>query len=251
VVASETAARAAPDGYTLVMANNSSHGVNQALNPKVPYDTVKDFTAISLLASAPHLLVTPNAFPPKTVKELIALAKAKPGQINFGSAGVGSQTHLSGELFKFMTGTNLVHIPYSGTGPGFTALLGGEIQVMFASTPGSMPHVQAGRLKALGISGERRSQLLPNMPTLAEQGVSGFETGPWYALLGPAAMPKSIVVRLNEEAVKLARSANFKEKLLSQGAEPVGSTPEECARIIRNELAKWTKVVKEAGIRQE
>lgn len=249
-IGTEIAARAAPDGYTLVLGNSSTHGVNQAYSP-LPYDSVKDFTPITLIAGAPLLLATGSSFPAKSIKEFIALAKAKPGQINYGSSGKGSVTHLTMELFKFVTGTNLVEIPYKGVGPVFTAVLSGEVQCLIVAVTTSMPHVQAGRLKALGITGVKRSQLLPDVPTLAEQGVTGFETNYWYGLLGPAGIPKPIVARLNQEAVKIIRTADFKQKMIGEGAEPVGSTPEEFAEIISSGLAKWTKLVKDAGIRAD
>lgn len=247
----EIAARAAPNGYTLVLGNSSTHGVNQAFNPKLPYDSIKDFTPITLIAAAPMLLVTGNSVPARSAREFTELVKAKPGRFNFGSAGSGTLTHLAGELFNHVTGTKIVHVAYKGVGPAFTAVLGGEIQLLFASAAGSMVHVQAGRLKALGITGVKRSRLLPEIPTLAEQGVPGFETGAWYALLGPAGIPGPIVMRLNREVVKIVNTADFKQRLSADGSEPVGNTPEECAEIIRNDLAKWTRLVKEAGIKAD
>lgn len=249
VIGAELAARANPDGYTLVMGNNSSHGVSQSLTPKLPYDTIKDFAPISLIASAPHLMLTSLLVPARNTREFIELAKAKPGQFNYGSSGKGSQTHLSTELFKLVTGTNLVHIPYKGVGPGFTALMSGEIHFLFASTPSSLPHVRAGRIRALAITGERRSPLLPEMPTLLESGVTGFESGPWYGLLAPAGTPAAIVARLHREIVKIVHAHDVKEKLSFQGADPVGSTPAEFAATIKNELDKWTKLVTTTGMR--
>lgn len=246
----EMGAKATPDGYTLLMGNNSTHGVAQSIDPKnTPYDTIKDFVPITQVASAPHLLLGSMQMPAKTLKEFIDLAKAKPGSLNYGSSGKGSQTQMSMELFKYVTKTNVVEIPYKGVGPSFTALIAGEIQVMFASTTGSMPHVKAGRLRALGITSEKRSQLLPDMPTLGEQGVTGFEKGPWYGLLAPAKTPAAIVALLNREVVKAVRTPEMAERFASQGAEPVGSTPAEFAQVIKAELDKWTKLVKETGLK--
>ena len=249
IVGTEIVARAAPDGYTLTMANNSSHGVEPALKSKLPYDVIKDFTPIVVIASAPQLMVIGNTLPAKSVKEFVALAKSKPGQLNFGSGGPATQTHLAGEMFMHVSGTRLTHVPYNGVGPAFTALLGAEIQLLFAPTTGAMAHIQAGRLRALGITGTKRSQLVPDIPTLSEQGISGFEAGAWYALLGPAHLPKSVVTRLNQEVVKMANTPEFKQRLITVGAEAVGSTPEACAQVIRDEIAKWTKLVKDTGIR--
>ena len=245
----EMGARATPDGYTLLMGNNSTHGVAQSIDPKnTPYDTIRDFAPITQIASAPHLLLGSMQMPAKTVKEFIDLTKAKPGQLNYGSSGKGSQTQMSMELFKFVTKTNIVEIPYKGVGPSFTALIAGEIQVMFASTTGAMPHVKAGRLRSLGITSEKRSQLVPDMPTLGEQGVPGFEKGPWYALLAPARTPPAIIALLNREVVKIVRMPDIQEKFAQQGAEPVGGTAEELGKVVQQELAKWTKLVKDTGI---
>lgn len=251
-IGAELGARATADGYTLTMGNNSTHGVNQALNPKLAYDTIRDFSPISVVAIGQNILVATNSLPVKSIKELIALAKAKPGALNFGSAGEGSQTHLSGELFKYVTKTNLLHIPYKGIGPALTALVSGrEANLMFASMTGSLPHVESGRLKALGITGEKRSEFAPNIPTLREQGIIGFETGLFYVLLGPAGMPKSLVGRLHQETAKAVQRSGVRKKLVSRGAEPVGGTPEECAAIIERELATWTKLANAIGLRAQ
>jgi len=248
VVGTEYVARARPDGYTLLLADNSSHGVAQAFDPKIPYDTIKDFTPITVIASAQHFVLTNGQVPANTIKQFIDLAKAKPGQLNFGSSGAGTQTHLLGELFKYQTKTDLVHIPYKGTGSQFTALVSNEIQLMFATTTGAMPFVKDGRLKALAITGLHPSDLLPDVPTLDSQGIKGFETATWYGVVGPAGIPKPIVILLNQEIVKVAKSNEFKQRIAAEGAEPVGSTPEECAETIKNELEKWTKLVKDTGL---
>lgn len=249
IVGGELAARAAPDGYTLIMGNNSTHAVLPAVTAKMPYDSIKDFTPISLIAGTQNLLVANTALPARTVKEFIELARARPGQFNYGSAGEGSQTHLAGELFRHVMDIKMTHIPYKGAGPGYVALLGGEIHVMFGTILGSLSQVQAGRLRALAITGEKRSQILPNVPTLLEQGVAGFEPGLWYALLGPAGMPRPVAARLHQEAVQVVQAPDFRKVLVAQGSEPVGSTPEECAATIKKELGIWTKLVREAGLR--
>ncbi len=248
-VGADFVARAAPDGYTLLVGNNSTHGVSQAVNPKLSYDTIKSFTSISLIAAAPNLLLTGPSVPVKSLNEFIALAKMKPGELNFGSSGIGSQNHLSGELFNYMAGTKIVHVPYRGSiGPGFAALLAGEIQLFWASTTGATQHISTGRLKALAITGVKRTQVAPEVPTFLEQGVKGFETGPWYALLGPASLPSPITTLLHREVVALAATGSFQKKLAGEGAEPIASTPAECADTISKELAKWTRLIKETGI---
>jgi len=243
-------ARAHPDGHTLVMGNNSTHAVNQALNPKLPYHSLKSFTPISLIATAPNLLLTGAKSPARNLREFIALAKSKPGELYFGSSGTGSQNHLSGELLNYMAGIKVTHVPFKGSiGPGLAALLSGEIQLFWASTTGASQHVSSGRLLALAITGENRSVAAPEVPTFVEQGVKGFETGPWYALLGPAGIPDPIVNRLYQETARIVRTAEFQKKLVAQGAEGVGSTPSQCAETISSELSKWTRLVKETGIK--
>lgn len=249
VVGADYVAKSKPDGHTLVLANNSSHGVAQAVDPRIPYDTIRDFTPISQIARAEHLVVTHPRVPAATLKEFIALAKRRPGELNFGSAGSGTQTHLSVELLKYQTRTNMVHVPYKGTGPAFTALAVGEIQLLFATTTAAMPLVKSGRLKALAVTGVQRFELLPDLPTLSSQGIKGFETAAWYAVAGPAGMPRPVVTLLNQEIVKIAKSAEFRKQIAGDGAEPLGTTPEELAQAIKVELAKWTTLVAAAGLR--
>lgn len=250
IVGTELVARAAPDGYTIGQGNNSTHGVNQAFNPKLSYDSIKNFSPITIFVTSPALLITPNSVPVKSVKELIELAKAKPGQLNFGSYGIATITHLWGELFGYTTGAKIVHIPYTsaGTSP-FTAALSGEVHLLFASVGGSMGQLQSGRFRALGTTGAKRSQFFSDVPTLGEQGVNGFETGSWFVLFGPAGMPRPIVSRLYQEVARIVNAPEFKQKLLKDGLEPLGNSPEECAEIIRVDLAKWTKLVKDTGIK--
>lgn len=251
VLGSALAAKSSPDGHTLLLANNSSHGVAQARTTRLPYDTINDFTPIAVIAAAQFLLATRPSFPANSVQELVGLAKAKPGELNYGAAGSGTQTYLMGELFKLVTGTRIANIAYQSAGPATTALFSGEVQLSFLTTAGSLPLIQAGRLKPLAITGLKRSQLLPDVRTFIEQGVIGFETGAWYALVGPAGIPRAIVRRLNEEVIMMVRDAGLQEKLTRQGSEPVGSTSEECAETIRNELKKWTSLVQQTGIRFE
>jgi tripartite-type tricarboxylate transporter receptor subunit TctC len=249
IVGSELVARAAPDGYTLLMANNSTHAVLPSVTPRIPYDSLRDFTPVSLIASTQNLLVANTALPARTVREFIDLTRSKPGAYVYGSAGEGSQTHLAGELLQHVTGIRMTHVPYKGAGPGYIALLGGEIQVMFGTILGSLQQVQSGRIRALAITGEKRSPALPTVPTFLEQDVAKFETGLWYALLGPARMPPSVSTRLRQEIVKAMQHPDLRKVLVSQGSDPVGSTPEECVEAIRKEIAIWTGLVKETGIR--
>lgn len=249
VLGSALAAKSAPDGHTLLLANNSSHGVAQARTNQLPYDTIKDFTPIAVIAAAHFMLATRPSIAANTVQELIDFAKAKPGQLNYGAAGSGTQTYLMGELLKLRTGMKITNVAYQSAGPATTALLSGEVQLSFLTTAGALPLIQSGRLKPLGITGFKRLGILPEVATLAEQRVAGFETGAWYALVGPAGIPMSIVRQLNREIVAMVRDVGVQEKLQRQGSEPVGSTPEECADTIRNELKKWTNVVQQTGIR--
>lgn len=250
-IGADLVAKAVPDGHTLVLANNTTHVMVAVLNSKPPYDPLRDFTPISMITYAPQLLVTSTTIPSRTVAELVALAKIKPGELNYASGGNASQTHLAAELFILNAGIKVAHIPYKGTGPGFTALMSGEAQFMFVSMPAAIPHVQSGRVRALAITGAKRSGLLPNMPTLAESGVRGFEINPWFGVLGPAGLPAPIVRRLHGELVSAFRSEEMKQRLTSQGAEAIGSTPEEFAAVIKQELEQWTRIAKQIGLRKD
>lgn len=242
-------AAAAPDGYTLVLANNTTHVMIVATNRKPPYDPVRDFTPISMVTYAPQLLVTSVKIPVRTTQELVAYAKARPGVLNYASGGNGSQTHLAGELFRINTGTDVRHIPYKGTGPGFTALISGEAHFMFVSMPAAIPHIRAGRIQALAVTGTKHSALMPEMPTLGEAGVRGFEINPWFGVLGPPWMPLPIVKKLNADLVAAIRSAETRERLATQGAEPIGSTPAEFSDSIAREVAQWTRIAENIGLR--
>jgi len=248
-IGADVVAKAAPDGYTLLLAANSTHGANVSLYKKMPFDPVKDFAPVTLLASVSNLLLVHPSVPANSIKELIALAKSKPGQLNFASSGNGTSTHLAGELFKSMAGVDIVHIPYKSGAPAVTDLLSGHVTMLFNSTLAVLPHVKAGKLKALGISSVHRSPVLPEMPTIAESGLPGFEVTAWFGILAPAGTPKEIIHRLHAEIVKVLRLPEVKARLSDQGAEPVGNTPERFAAYIQAEIAKWAEVVKVSGAR--
>ncbi len=249
-IAGELAARAAADGYTLFLAYAASHGINPALS-KLPYDALNDFTAIIHMASSQNLLSAHPAFAASTVKELVAAARAKPGQITYASAGFGSATHLSAVLLAQMTGVGFNHVPHKGAGPALIDLLGGHVHFAFASLPAALPHTRAGKLKPLAVSGLKRSPTVPDLPTVAEGGLPGFDTNQWYVLLGPARLPGAIVKRLNEETLRALNVPDVRAKLDPQGFEIEGTTPEAAREHIRRELAKWAKVVAAAGIKAE
>jgi tripartite-type tricarboxylate transporter receptor subunit TctC len=248
-IGSEVVAKAAGDGYTLLMGTISTHGINPSLYTKLPFDAVKDFAPVSLVARVPNVLVLHPSVPANSVKELIALAKAKPGQLNFASSGNGTSIHLSGEMFKTMAGVQMSHIPYKGSAPALTDLLGGQVSLMFDNMPTALPHVKAGRLKALAVTTAKRSPALPELPTVAESGLPDFEATSWFGVLAPAATPKEIVSKLSGEIAKILKTPDVQAQLSGQGAEPVGSTAEEFATHIKSEMAKWAKVVKESGAR--
>jgi tripartite-type tricarboxylate transporter receptor subunit TctC len=247
-VGTEAAARAPADGYTLMMANNSTHGSNPAVYRKLPYDAIKDFSPIVLVASTPYVLTTHPSLPVKNVKEFIAFAKKRPGEMNYGSAGNGSTHHLSGELLKTMTGINLVHVPYKGTTPALTGLLSGEVSAMFFTVVGIQPHVKSGRARGLAVTTPKRSNLMPELPTMAESGIAGFEVTSWFGLLAPASTPPAIVGRLNAEAVKIIALPEVTEALRKLGFDAVGGTPEQFAAHIRAEVDRFTKLVRATGI---
>ena len=244
----ELAARSAPDGHTLVMISGG-FAAAPALYAKLPYDTLSDFVPIAPLTSGPGLLVVNNALPVKSVKELIAYARSRPGQLNFGSAGNGVPSHLSMELFKLMTGTNLTHIPYKGMAQAINDVIAGQIQVSLPTIPGGLPHAQAGRVRALGVSGARRSPAAPEVPTIAEAGVAGYEATNWYGLAGPAGMPRPIVLKLNHEVARILALSEVRGKLVNIGMETEASSADEFAVYLRNEVAKWANVVRAAGLR--
>jgi tripartite-type tricarboxylate transporter receptor subunit TctC len=250
MIGGEVVARAAPDGYTLLMGI-STLAINPAMYKKVPYDALKDFAPVSQVVSLPNILVTHPSVPVKTVKELIAFAKARPGQLNFASAGVGTSPHLSVELFLSLTGLKMVHVPYKGSGQGVVDLIAGHVSLMMPSILTALPYVKDGRLRALGVTSGKRAAGAPDISTIAEAGVAGYEAVQWFGVLAPAGTSRAIVTRLHGEVARVLQSGEIKDRLLGDGAEPVGSSPEEFAAFIRAETAKWAKVVKNAGIRAE
>jgi len=243
----EAVARSAPDGYTLLMTA-STLALNSVLFKKVPYDPVRDFAPITLTATAPNVLLVHPSVPAQSLAEFIALAKAKPGALSYGTPGIGTSPHLSMELLKSMAGIDLQHVPYKGTAAAVTDVIGGQIAATFANALTAKPQVDAGRVRALAITGPRRIEALPGVPPIAEAGVPGYEAMQWYGLLAPAGTPAAIVARLNGEALKALRSAEMKERLAADGAEPLGGSPAEFAALIRRELDKWTRVARAAGI---
>jgi tripartite-type tricarboxylate transporter receptor subunit TctC len=247
---SELVARAAPDGYTLLMGTTSTHSIGPALQ-KLPYDPQKDFSAISEVAESPNVLIVSPTLKVNSVRELIALAKAKPGQLNFSSSGIGSIVHLSGEEFKSMAGIDIQHIPYKGTALAIPDIVNGQIAMMFDNIVSVMPHIKSGRVKALAITSEKRSSLLPELPTMIEAGVPGYVSSAYFGVFAPAGTPKAIIDKLNAELVKIVHTPEVKERLLKLGAEPVGSTPEQLTALVRSEGAKWAKVIKDAGVKVE
>jgi tripartite-type tricarboxylate transporter receptor subunit TctC len=243
----EAVARSAPDGYTLLMTA-STLALNSVLFKKVPYDPVRDFAPITLTATAPNVLLVHPSVPAQSLAEFIALAKAKPGALSYGTPGIGTSPHLSMELLKSMAGIDLQHVPYKGTAAAVTDVIGGQIAATFANALTAKPQVDAGRVRALAITGPRRIEALPGVPPVAEAGVPGYEAMQWYGLLAPAGTPAAIVERLNAEALKALRSPEMKERLAADGAEPLGGSPAEFAALIRKELEKWTRVARAAGI---
>ena len=248
VIATELVAKSAPDGYMLAFVF-ITHATNPTLVAKLPYDTLKDFAAVALVGTQQMLLLANPSFPPNSVQELVSLAKASPGKLDYGASDPGSAPHLAGELFKLMSATQITAIPYKGTAPALTDLLAGQIPFMFVSNITGLPHVQSGRLKALAVTGARRLSLTPNVPTLSESGLAGYEITSWYGIVAPARTPRAVISRLNGEIGKIARNPQVKARLLAQGLELSGSTPEEFEAHIRGEIAKWEKVLSAAGMR--
>jgi tripartite-type tricarboxylate transporter receptor subunit TctC len=248
-IASEMAARSAPDGYTL-MLNGPGHATNPSLI-KLNFDSIKDFAFITLLAESQNLLVVHPSLPVKNVKELIALSKKRPGEINYGSSGSGTTVHLSAELFQYMTGAKWVHVPYRGGGPGVVALLSGEVSLYFGNVPTVIRQARAGKLRALAVTGAKRLSFDPDIPTIAEAGVPGYEVTNFFGMSAPAKTPRAILERLHSETVRALKSPDVRDKLVGLGADPVGNTMEQYAAFMQNEIAKWAKVIKAAGIKAD
>jgi tripartite-type tricarboxylate transporter receptor subunit TctC len=242
----EAVARAAPDGYTLLMVP-STLALNSVLYKKVPYDPVRDFAPVTLAAIAPNILIVNTALPAKSLAELIALAKRKPGALSYGTPGVGTSPHMAMELLNSMAGIDIQHVPYKGTAPALTDVMSGQIAAMFANALTARPQIDSGRVRALAVSGPKRIEALPNVPPVADT-VPGYEAMQWYGLVAPAGTPPAIIARLNAEALKALRSDEMKERLALDGAEPVGSTPAEFGALIRSELEKWSRVARSANI---
>jgi tripartite-type tricarboxylate transporter receptor subunit TctC len=241
-------ARAAPDGYTLLTAS-SEFTVNPSLQPKIPYDALKDFAPISQTVSSQYVLSTHPSVPVKNVKEFVAFAKARPGQLNYGSSGVGSANHLSAELLQTLTGIKLVHVPFKGSGPAMIALLSGEIDFAFSSTSAAVAQIKAGRLRPIAVTGPSRFAELPDVPTMVQAGVPGFVITGWFGVLAPAGTPREIISRLSAEIVKAVRQPSVRERFAKLGTIPVGSSPEAFAQFLRTEIEKWAKIVKASGAR--
>lgn len=249
VIGTDMAAKAPPDGHTIVLGGVATFAIAPTLYAKLPYDPAKDFAPITIVGSAKHLLTLHPSVPAHSVKQLIALARAKPGLLTFGSGGNGTLTHLAGALFGSMTGVKMVHIPYKGSGGSIPALLGGEIDLLLDSVFIMQPFVKAGKLRALAVTSIERSPVMPDMPTIAEAGVPGYDVTNWFALYAPVATPANVLSRLNTDIVKLLRDPQTQARLTSQGAEPATSSPEELAAFTRNEAAKWAIAVRASGAR--
>jgi tripartite-type tricarboxylate transporter receptor subunit TctC len=251
IVGAELAARSAPDGHTLFLGTSASLATNVSLHKKLPYDPVKDFAPAALLAKGFNVLVVNPSVPAKNVKELIDLAKAKPGQLNFASSGNGSSQHLSGEYFKSMAGVDIVHVAYKGSAAALVDLRGGQVQMMFENIPTAMPHFKAGALRALAVTGAKRWPSLPEIPTIAESGLPGYELGGFYGLVAPAATPKPIIAKLNSELNRIIMNPELRDWMLNQGFEPSPMTPDEFSALIKNYIIKNAKIVKESGAKVE
>jgi tripartite-type tricarboxylate transporter receptor subunit TctC len=250
MIGGEAVARAAPDGYTLLMGI-STLAINPAMYRKVPYDALKDLAPISQAVSLSNVLVVHPSLPAKSVKEFVALVKPRPGQINFASAGVGTSPHLSMELFLVMTGLKMLHVPYKGSGPGVTDLIAGHVPAMMPNMLSAQPHIKSGRLRALGVTGSKRAPGADDIPTIAEAGVPGYEAVQWYGVLAPAGTPRDIISKLHTGVVRALQNPEVRQRLLNDGAEPIGSSPEEFAAYLRSETAKWAKVTQAAGIKPD
>ena len=246
-IGSDAVAKAAPDGYTLLMGG-AANAINTSLFAKMPYDTLRDFEPIALCVQGANVLAVHPSLPARNVKELIALAKARPGKLNFASSGLGSSNQMAGELLKVMTGIDIVHVPYKGNAPAITDLLGGHVEMAFAGVPALVPHINSERVRAIAIGSLKRFPALPKVPTFDESGVKGYEATTWFGLLAPAKTPKEIITRLNAEVDKALKSPDIRERFLNDGLEPMGGSPEAFSKFMRSEIAKYAKVIKAAGI---
>jgi tripartite-type tricarboxylate transporter receptor subunit TctC len=250
IIGTDLMVRSQPDGHTLLMGTTATSS-NAGLYEKLPYDTLRQIAPVSLVASTPYFLFAHVSLPASNVKELIALARSKPGQINFGSAGIGGTPHLTGEMFNVMAGVKLVHVPYKGTGPAVADLVAGQVQLMFTGLPSTVQFVQAGKLKILGVADPKRSAFMPNVPTIAESGLIGFEAASWFGILAPSGTPPAILNRLATEIKAIVSAPEMRERFLAMGAEPMWNTPREFAAFFREDVERWAKVVKASGAKAE
>jgi tripartite-type tricarboxylate transporter receptor subunit TctC len=250
-IGTDVVAKAPADGYTMLLGTLGNLAANPSLYRNLPFDMGRDFTPVSLVVMVNFVMVVHPSTPAKTVKELIALAKAQPGQLNYSSSGAGGLPHLAGELFKSMAGVDLVHISYKGSVPSFTDLLGGRITVTIDNLPLALPYIKSGRLRALAVVGPKRQPMLPDVPTMVEAGIPGYELTNWFGLMVPAGTPRDIVTRINTDVAKVLKMPDVRERLLGMAAEPVGSTPEQFSAFLKSETAKWAKVIKDGGITAE
>jgi tripartite-type tricarboxylate transporter receptor subunit TctC len=248
-IATDYVAKSAPDGYTLLMGSAATLCITPNLYPKIPYDTLRDFAPVTTVTAVSYVVVVHPSVPAASIRDFIALAKARPGELRFGTAGAGSVTHLAVELFRSMAGVEVLHVPYKGAGPALIDLLGGQLDFMFDSLLTSPPFIKAGKLRALAQTGLRRSHMLPDVPTLSETVLPGYEVSTWFGLVAPAATPKDIIARLNAAVVKGLNAPGTRDQLLAQGLDPIGNTPEQFAQLLRSELPKWARIVKISGAR--
>jgi tripartite-type tricarboxylate transporter receptor subunit TctC len=249
-IANEWVAKAPADGYTLLF-NSPAVAINMSLTRNPPYDLMRDLAAVSIFSESTNLLVVPASLPVHSVQELVAMAKAQPGKLNYSSAGSGTTQHLAGELFKLRTGTSIVHVPYKGSAPSITALIAGQVQLSFVNPLAIGQHVKTGRLRALAVAGSHRTELMPEVPTMKEAGFAGVEVPLWFGLLAPSATPREIIAALNAGVVRATRDAETRKRLAEQGAEPVGNSSDEFSALLRDELAKWAEVVRVSGARAD
>jgi tripartite-type tricarboxylate transporter receptor subunit TctC len=248
IIGAEIVAHGTPDGYTLMFSHSGPLAIEAALHSKLPYHPIKDFAPVSLVAASPYALIVNPSTPAKTVKELVALARSRPGKFHYASGGIGTGIHMAGELFNLAAGLKIVHVPYKGAGPGMAALLSGEVDIMFNGVSSALPQVKSGKLRAVAISSAQRSPLLPDLPTVAESGLR-YETSGWYGLVAPARMPKAVAAKLYSSLRQSLNAPDMKERLAAQGVDGIASTPEQLTQFLREELDKWSKVVKAAGLK--
>ncbi len=251
IIGTELASKAVPDGYTLLLGTTGTHATNPVVFSKLPYDSIKHFAPISNFVDTPFMLVAHPSIPVKSIRDLIGLANARPGQLNYASFGNGSSAHLAGELFKSVAKLDIVHVPYRGGPPAMVDLLGGQVSMMFNSLPAVTPHVKSGRLRGIAVASAARAKGMPDIPTFAEAGLPGIEAGSWYGVFAPAGTPKAVIAKLNSEIVNMLKLPDVQQRLATEGADPIGNSPAEFAAQVTRDIAKWGKVARESGIRAE